>query len=152
ALAARVMVNRVWQHHFGQGLVRTPSDFGTQGEKPTHPELLDDLAARFVANGWSLKWLHREIVLSAAYRQSSASLERARVKRDPENRWLARMSRRRLEVEAWRDAMLAASGQLAPLVGGAPVDLGAPNNNRRTLYGQVKRRELHDLLRLNDFP
>ena len=119
---------------------------------PGMPELLDDLAARFVANGWSLKWLHREIVLSAAYRQSSATLDRSRVLRDPDNRWLARMSRRRLEVEAWRDAMLAASDQLAPLVGGAPADLGAAGNTRRTLYGLVKRRELHDLLRLNDFP
>ena len=70
ALASRVIVNRVWMHHFGRGIVGTPSDFGSQGERPTHPELLDDLAARFVERGWSLKWLHREIVLSSAYRQS----------------------------------------------------------------------------------
>src|SRR5205814_7504436 len=70
-LTARVIVNRVWKHHFGSGLVDTPSDFGAQGSRPTHPKLLDDLAARFMAHGWSLKWLHRELVLSAAYRQST---------------------------------------------------------------------------------
>src|SRR5262249_52712060 len=106
-----------------------------------------DLAARFVASGWSLKWLHREIVISAAYGQSSRSRPE-----DPENRWLARMSRRRLEVEAWRDAMLSVSGTLRLSVGGPSLDLGRADNNRRTLYGTVVRRELHDLLRLYDFP
>jgi hypothetical protein len=151
-LAARVMVNRVWKHHFGEGLVRTPSDFGAQGEKPTHPELLDDLAARFAANGWSLKWLHREIVLSSAYRQSSRSDDRTKAALDPDNRLLARRSRRRLEIEAWRDAVLTAAGALDGRMGGPPQDLGQPANTRRTLYGSVKRRELHDLLRLHDFP
>jgi hypothetical protein len=147
-LAARVIVNRAWKHHFGEGIVRTPSDFGSQGERPTHPELLDDLAARFVAAGWSLKWLHREIVLSTAYRQASAASDKG----DPENRWLARMSKRRLEVEAWRDAMLAASGALRLRLGGPALSLDAPINDRRTVYGEVKRRELADLLRLYDFP
>jgi hypothetical protein len=150
-LAARVIVNRVWMHHFGAGLVATPSDFGAQGARPTHPELLDDLAARFVAGGWSLKALHRDIVLSAAYRQSSAA-DPARQALDGDNRWLARRNRRRLDVEAWRDAMLAASGTLRRDVGGPPVDLGEDANRQRTLYGVVKRRELHDLLRLHDFP
>ncbi len=148
-LAARVIVNRVWTNHFGAGLVGTPSDFGAQGDRPTHPELLDDLAARFVERGWSLKWLHREIVLSAAYRQSSAPGNRSL---GEDNRWLGRMNRRRLEIEAWRDAALAVAGTLRLEQGGPPGDLGGAGNLRRTLYGTVKRRELHDLLRLHDFP
>jgi hypothetical protein len=150
-LAARVIVNRVWKHHFGRGLVETPSDFGSQGARPSHPELLDDLTARFLANGWSIKWLHREILLSATYRQASLYDARQHAV-DPDNRWLGRMSRRRLEVEAWRDAMLAAAGTLSLEQGGPPLDLGDAKNRRRTLYGTVKRRELHDLLRLHDFP
>jgi len=91
-LAARVIVNRIWAWHFGKPLVATPSDFGAQGEKPTHPELLDDLAARFIANHWSLKWLHREIMLSATYQQASRQRPEA-VKLDPGNRLIWRMSR-----------------------------------------------------------
>jgi hypothetical protein len=150
-LAARVIVNRVWKQHFGAGVVDTPSDFGAQGARPSHPELLDDLTARFIASGWSLKWLHREILLSATYQQSSGH-DPARHAVDPDNRWLWRMNRRRLEVEAWRDAMLAVSGRLRLERGGPSQDLGDPNNRRRTLYGTVKRRELSELLRLNDFP
>jgi hypothetical protein len=150
-LAARVIVNRVWMHHFGTGIVDTPSNFGMEGSRPTHPALLDDLAARFVANGWSLKWLHREIVLSAAYRQSSAFDARKHAI-DPDNRLLGRMTRRRLEIEAWRDAMLAVNGSLDHRLGGAPLELTDPNNHKRTIYGTVKRRELNDLLRLHDFP
>lgn len=150
-LSARVLVNRVWEHHFGRGLVETPSDFGSQGARPSHPQLLDDLAARFVARGWSLKWLHREILLSATYQQSSGH-DAARQAVDPDNRWLWRMNRRRLEVEAWRDAMLHVTGTLRLDTGGAPVDLNEPNNSRRTLYGIVRRRDLHDMLRLHDFP
>ena len=150
-LAARVIVNRVWGHHFGRPLVGTPSDFGRQGERPSHPELLDDLAARFVAEGWSLKWLHREIVLSAAYRQASGP-DAAKHAVDPDNRWLWRMNRTRLEVEAWRDAMLAVNGTLRAELGGPPQELTDANNRRRTLYGLVRRRDLTDLLRLHDFP
>ncbi len=150
-LTARVIVNRVWQQHFGRGLVDTPSNFGTTGALPSHPELFDDLVARFIAHGWSLKWLHRELVLSAAYRQSSA-YDAARFAVDPENRLLWRANRRRLEVEAWRDAMLAATGRLDLTLGGPDRSLDDLENNRRTLYSTVKRRELHAMLRLNDFP
>jgi Protein of unknown function (DUF1553)/Protein of unknown function (DUF1549)/Planctomycete cytochrome C len=150
-LAARVIVNRVWKHHFGRALVDTPSDFGRQGERPSHPELLDDLAARFVANGWSLKWLHREIMLSAAYQQASAP-DAAKQAIDPDNRWLWRMNRRRLEVESWRDAMLAVNGTLRKDLGGPAQELTDANNRRRTLYGMIRRRDLTDLLRLHDFP
>ena len=147
-LVARVIVNRVWKQHFDRGIVETPSDFGIMGEKPSHPELLDDLAARFIANGWSMKWLHKEIILSAAYRQQSGTTS----EKDPENRFLARMPRKRLDVEAWRDSMLAVAGNLDSTVGGPPLDLGLATNHRRTIYGTVKRRELNDLLRLHDFP
>lgn len=150
-LTARVMVNRVWKHHFGRGLVDTPSDFGLHGDRPSHPELLEHLARRFIAGGWSLRALHREIVLSSSYRQSSQVSELA-AKVDPDNRLLGRMSRRRLDAEAWRDAMLAVTGALDPAVGGAPTDLGDAGNRRRTLYGLVVRRELHDFLRLHDVP
>lgn len=150
-LAARVIVNRVWKHHFGRGLVDTPSDFGRQGERPSHPELLDDLAARFVAAGWSLKWLHREMMLSAAYQQASAP-DAAKQAADPDNRWLWRANRRRLEVEVWRDAMLAVNGTLRADLGGPPQELTDANNRRRTLYGLVRRTDLTDLLRLHDFP
>jgi hypothetical protein len=150
-LAARVIVNRVWEHHFGRGLVETPSNFGSEGARPSHPQLLDDLSARFVASGWSLKWLHREIVLSSAYRQASGP-DPLKESVDPDNRWLWRANPRRLEIEAWRDAMLAATGSLDRRIGGAPLDLGAADNRRRTLYGTIKRRELHDMLRLHDFP
>jgi hypothetical protein len=150
-LTARVMVNRVWQHHFGKGLVRTASNFGLLGERPTHPELLDYLAARFVASGWSLKALYREIVLSATYQQASR-FDQAGHDADPENRLLWRMNRRRLEVEAWRDAMLAAAGRLELAMGGPPADLASADHRRRTLYGFVSRHELNPLLRLFDFP
>jgi hypothetical protein len=150
-LSARVIVNRVWAQHFGAGLVTTPSDFGAQGARPSHPELLDDLTARFIAAGWSLKWLHREIVLSATYRQASRH-DAGKYAADPDNRWLWRVSRRRLEVEAWRDAMLAVAGALSLERGGPSGELSDANNRRRTLYGTVKRRELADVLRLHDFP
>lgn len=149
-LAARVFVNRVWKQHFGRGLVNTPSNFGTQGERPSHPELLDDLAARFIEHGWSLKWLHRQIILSATYQQISIRDEAAA--KDPENVYLSRMSVRRLDVEAWRDTMLSATGELDEAMGGAAQELSDNGNRRRTLYGTVKRRELSDLLRLHDFP
>lgn len=150
-LTARVFVNRVWKHHFGRGIVETPSNFGTQGSAPSHRELLDDLAARFIAHGWSLKWLHREIMSTAAYRQASYRDE-ARHAIDPDNQWLWRFTPRRLDVEAWRDALLAVSGDLDPKLGGPPLDLAEAGNHRRTLYGRVKRREVSEVLRLYDFP
>jgi cytochrome c553 len=150
-LTARVIVNRAWQLHFDKGLVRTPSNFGARGERPTHPELLDYLARRFVDSGWSMKALHREIVLSAAYQMNSKFDVRGD-EVDPENKLLWRMNRKRLEVEAWRDAMLAVAGTLDPKLGGPSLDLNAPDNRRRTLYGAVSRHELNSLLRLFDFP
>jgi mono/diheme cytochrome c family protein len=150
-LTARVIVNRVWQHHFGHGIVRTASNFGVLGERPTHPELLDHLTSRFIASGWSLKKLHREIMLSAVYQLSGAHSAENHAQ-DPENRLLWRMNRRRLEVEAWRDAMLAAAGTLDPTLGGPSLNLADPNNRRRTFYGAVSRHELDNLLRLFDFP
>lgn len=150
-LAARVIVNRIWREHFGKGLVTTPSDFGRLGQRPSHPELLSDLAARFVEKGWSLKWLHREIVLSATYRQASAPRETMSAQ-DPDNRWLWRMNRRRLEVEMWRDGILQAVGLLDRRIGGAPGELGSLENVRRTIYGRIDRRDLEPLLRLYDFP
>ncbi|MCA9266442.1 MAG: PSD1 domain-containing protein, partial [Planctomycetales bacterium] len=109
-LTARVLVNRAWAAHFGRGIVATPSNFGQMGQTPTHPELLDDLATRFVEQGWSLKWLHREIVLSSTYRQSSTASAEQQAK-DPNNVWLSRMHRRRLDIEQWRDAMLAVTNR-----------------------------------------
>jgi mono/diheme cytochrome c family protein len=112
-LLARVIVNRVWQHHFGEGLVRTPNDFGSRGDRPSHPELLEWLAADLVSHGWKLKRLHRMILLSAVYRQG-ASFDPDKAKADPDNRLLGRMRPRRLEAEALRDALLAVSGTLNP--------------------------------------
>jgi hypothetical protein len=110
-LTPRVMVNRIWQHHFGRGIVATPSNFGTRGEPPSHPELLDWLADRFVASGWSVKSIQREIVLSQTY-QLSSDLDSHNATLDPDNRWLWRFPRQRLDAEALRDAMLAVSGNL----------------------------------------
>jgi Protein of unknown function (DUF1553)/Protein of unknown function (DUF1549) len=119
-LAARVMVNRLWHHHFGRGIVATPSDFGVRGEPPSHPELLDWLASELVANGWHLKPIHRLMVTSATYRQSSRT-NGDRAADDPENSLLSRMNRRRLDAEGVRDAMLAVSGELNPKLGGPGV-------------------------------
>lgn len=149
-LSARVIVNRVWRHHFGRGLVETPSEFGVLGEAPTHPELLDDLTARFIAQGWSIKWLHREILNAAAWQQSSIATESEA--KDPANAHYARMLRRRLDVEAWRDGMLAVTGQLDRTIGGASTNLADGTNRRRTVYGVVHRREMDQMLRLHDFP
>jgi hypothetical protein len=116
-LTARVMVNRIWQHHFGQGLVATSDNFGVRGERPSHPELLDYLARRFIAGGWSVKSLHRLLVLSNTYRQACRGDENS-MSADPDNVWLARMPRRRLEAEEIRDAILAVSGRLDRTIGG----------------------------------
>jgi len=119
-LPARVMVNRIWQHHFGRGIVATPGDFGRTGTKPTHPELLDYLAARFVEDGWSIKKMHRLILLSNAYQESSAS-QPAGAKADPDGKLLWRFPRQRIDAEALRDSMLFVSGQLNPKMGGPGV-------------------------------
>ncbi len=148
-LPARVMANRVWHFHFGQGLVSSPNDFGASGARPTHPELLDWLAVKFIESGWSVKALHRLIVNSATYRQSSAFNGKAAAL-DADNQWLWRFTPRRLEAEAVRDAMLAVGGQLNPAMGGPSfrpftitefnaafyhlVDRDEPEFNRRTIY------------------
>lgn len=119
-LLARVMVNRIWMHHFGKGIVASPGDFGQLGSKPTHPELLDWLAAEFMCGGWSLKQLHRLIMTSRTYRQASTRDEK-RDLIDPDNLYLSRMNVRRLEAETLRDSLLAISGKLNPKIGGAPV-------------------------------
>jgi cytochrome c553 len=150
-LTARVMVNRIWHHLLGAGIVRTPSNFGRLGEPPTHPELLDYLAARFVEHGWSVKALQREILLSSTYRMSSRH-DAGATGVDPDNRLLWRMNRRRLEVEPWRDAMLAVSGGLDGRAGGPSADLSSGDNRRRTIYGAVSRHNLDPLLRLFDYP
>ncbi|MGD9721923.1 MAG: PSD1 and planctomycete cytochrome C domain-containing protein [Pirellulales bacterium] len=151
-LTARVIVNRVWLWHFGQALVATPSDFGVRSERPTHPELLDYLAWNFMEHGWSLKWLHREIALSAAYQQSSVDRAECRAA-DPENKLLWRANRRRLDFEATRDALLAVAGRLGPAIGGAPVkDIAEATSTRRTLYGHLDRLNLPGLYRTFDFP
>ena len=135
-LTARVMVNRIWQHHFGEGIVRTPNNFGKLGTPPTHPELLDYLAHRFIESGWSVKAMHRAIMLSAAYQQSSTA-NPITLKGDPDNLLFGRMNRRRLESEAIRDSLLSVSGQLDPILGGPSIrDL---NINRRTLYVMTVR-------------
>jgi uncharacterized protein DUF1549/uncharacterized protein DUF1553/cytochrome c len=227
ALTARVIVNRIWSHHFGRGLVRTPSDFGQQGERPSHPELLNWLASELVATpvpsppssgkrarvrgpnsdqalllqsaeertphphpnplpskargegtgeenpltltlspqswgagtgSWSLKRLHRQIVTSATYRQSSSVTRSAlpapssALALDPDNHLLWRMSRRRLDIEPWRDAMLAVAGNLNDAMGGLALNLDLATNHRRTLYGKIGREEQHDMLRTFDFP
>ena len=121
-LTARVLVNRIWQHHFGRGLVATPNDFGARGTPPTHPELLDWLACEFAEHGWSVKHVHRLLVLSSTYRQDSRAPDAAAAKRlDPDNRLLGRMNRQRLEGEALRDSALAVAGTLNPAVGGPMV-------------------------------
>jgi hypothetical protein len=130
-LTARVIVNRLWQHHFGEGIVRTPNNYGKLGTPPTHPELLDYLATEFVKSGWSIKAMHRAIMLSAAYRQSSVP-DPATLKADPENELFGRMNRRRLEAEAVRDSLLGVAGKLDRTTCGPAVrDLNTP---RRTLY------------------
>jgi mono/diheme cytochrome c family protein len=129
-LVARVLVNRVWMHHFGRGLVATPSDFGAMGERPTHPELLDWLASDFMQHGWQLKRLHRMIMTSTAYRQSSRR-EPAGEQRDPENRFYWRKSVQRLDAEVIRDSILAASGALNPELFGPPVPV------RPDVQGQI---------------
>ena len=163
-------MNRLWHHHFGQGLVDTPSDFGFNGGRPSHPELLDFLAARFVSGGWRIKEMHRLLVTSAAYRQETRSRDDRAEGLDAENRLLWRANRRRLEGEAVRDAALVVSGALNRQVGGpsfrdVAVKLGTQNHeftdptgefsdaaNRRTLYRLWARSGNHPLLEALDCP
>jgi hypothetical protein len=148
------MVNRIWMLHFGRGLVETPSDFGVRTPPPSHPELLDYLAAEFMDEGWSVKKIHRLIVTSQAYRQSSAELgaRNAELAKDPENRLLWRMNRRRIEFEAMRDAMLAVAGRLDVKAFGRPVDIWkTPYSGRRTVYGYIDRQDLPGVFGVFDF-
>jgi hypothetical protein len=152
-LTSRVLVNRVWLHHFDAGIVTTPDDFGNQSDPPSHPELLDYLAMRFMHDGWSIKKLHRLIMLSSTYQQSSENNPRyAQI--DPQNRLLWRANIHRLEFEAVRDSILALGGQLDLTVGGRPVQLELGEggfSHRRTLYGMVDRRNLPELYSQFDF-
>jgi hypothetical protein len=134
-LTARVLVNRLWQHHFGEGIVRTPSNFGRLGSPPSHPELLDWLARRFVESGWSIKALHRLILLSAAYQQAS-QVSPEMLRADPDNLLFGRMNRRRLEAEALHDSLLSVCGRLDDRQGGPADD---PQSPRRMLYLKVAR-------------
>ncbi len=161
-LTSRVMVNRLWRWHFGQGLVRTPDNFGRLGEAPTHPALLDWLAQRFVASGWSIKAMHRLIMKSATYQLSAA----ADPTPDPENRLHGRANVRRLEAEALRDALLAVSGSLERSMGGSLLhvknraylfdhtsrDGTSYDSRRRSLYLPVIRNNTYDVFQLFDFP
>jgi hypothetical protein len=139
SLTRRVIVNWVWQHHFGQGLVRTPDDFGTRGDPPTHPELLDYLAEKFLEDGWSMKALHRRIMLSRTWQQDSViNAQASHV--DPENRLLWRMPVRKLDMEAMRDSLLAVSGELDRKAGGQPFEeKGGKAIPRRSVYAFVNR-------------
>ena len=149
-LTARVMVNRVWDLLFGKPLARTTSNFGAMGDKPTHPELLDDLAIGFMQNGWSVKHLIRELVMSATYRQSSSG-SAANAQLDEANDHLWRMNRRQLGIESWRDAIMATAGTLT-LEGGPSQNLDSSAHHQRTIYSQVSRRELNKTLMLFDYP
>jgi hypothetical protein len=150
-LTARVLVNRVWAWHFGTGLVRTPSDFGLRTEAPLHRELLDWLAVRFIADGYSIKKLHRLIMASSVYRQTSEISADAK-RLDPDNRLWSHANRQRLDFESMRDAMLAVSGQLDLTIGGKAVDLTkAPFTGRRTVYGSIDRQNLPGVFRSFDF-
>ena len=163
-LTARVMVNRIWQWHFGEGLVRTPNNFGQLGERPTHPELLDYLAARFVSDGWSIKEMHRLIMLSSAYRMS-ANASPKHLEKDPENRLWSRFEPRRLQVEEIRDTLLALDSSLDLTVGGSMMEgegtdkefsddrksLHPDSTKRRTVYLPIRRSNLPTLFSLFDF-
>jgi mono/diheme cytochrome c family protein len=157
-LAARMIVNRIWMHHFGEGLVSTSGDFGLRGEPPSHPELLDWLAEEFVKRGWSIKELHRVILLSATYQQGTKSeLEtqsaNSKLPSHSARRTLHLISRRRLEFEAMRDALLAVSGGLDPTIGGPAIDMfGGGFSPRRTIYGFIDRMDPPGLLTTFDFP
>ncbi|MEI7687163.1 MAG: PSD1 and planctomycete cytochrome C domain-containing protein, partial [Planctomycetota bacterium] len=142
-LTARVIVNRVWAWHFGRGLVNTPSNFGVLGERPTHPELLDWLAVQFMEHGWSLKWLHREIMKSATYQQASAG-HPANAEKDGDNSYLWRANRRRLEIEPSRDSLLAVAGKIDRTVGGPSTDLADVTVGLQSKVTEPVERQFHD--------
>ena len=148
-LTSRVMVNRIWQHHFGRGIVGTANDFGHLGEQPTHPELLDWLSAEFMSRGWSMKSMHRLIVTSATYRQSSRAQSAEGAMNDPENRLYWHMNPRRMEAEQIRDALLAASGELTLQMGGPGITNSEP---RRSIYLRTFRNKRDPLLEAFDVP
>ena len=154
-LTARVFVNRVWMHHFGEPLVSSTADFGTRSEPPSHPELLDWLAWDFIRSGWSVKHLHRVLVLSSAYQQASFTSQSApgdSQSEDPENKLLSHFSRRRLEFEAMRDSLSFISGRLDFTMGGRSVDLASdPLSPRRAVYALVNRQDLPGMFRAFDF-
>ena len=161
-LTARVIVNRIWFHHFGRGIVESLGNFGKTGVAPTHPELLDWLAVSFVENGWSFKWLHRKILLSKTWQQSSTFRQESE-ERDPDNRWLSRMPLRRLEAEPLRDSLLATAGQLDVTAFGSPDAVTGradglvtakrqENGWRRTVYVQQRRSTLPSILETFDLP
>ena len=166
-LTPRVVANRLWHYHFGRGIVATPSDFGYNGERPTHPELLDYLAQRLITSGWHLKPLHREILLSAAYRQSSAP-NAAAARIDADSRLLWRFPPQRLQAEALRDSMLSVAGVLDPQAGGPsfrlykytvdnvatyfPLDKFGPETYRRSVYAESARSIRNELLSVFDCP
>lgn len=150
-LTARVMANRIWMHHFGEGIVPTPDDFGTMSEAPSHPELLDFLATKFVESGWSIKQMHRLIMTSSAYQQSSENNPRFAIA-DPNNRLLWRANIRKLEFEAIRDTLLAISGKLDRTVGGKPVNITEePYSFRRSVYGYIDRSSIPEVMTHFDF-
>jgi len=152
-LTARVIVNRVWLHHFGEGFVRTPDDLGTMSEKPSHPELIDYLSAYLMEQGWSLKKLHRLIMLSKVYQEDSHIMRGSDYASiDPENRLLWRANVRRLDFESMRDSLLVMARKLDATVGGQPVNLtDEPYNYRRSIYGYVDRGDIPDLMASFDF-
>ncbi len=149
-LTARVFVNQVWAHHFGNGLVATPGDFGTRGELPTHPELLDWLAINFMNNNWSTKKLHKLIVTSDVYKQSSIDREDC-LKVDPENKLLWKQNRRRLDFESLHDSVLSISGNLDLKLGGPSIPFFT-GKNRRAVYGYIDRLDFPSLLATFDIP
>ena len=150
-LTARVIVNRVWMHHFGEPLVASPSDFGKRVSEPAHAQLLDHLATTFVRDGWSLKKLHRRIMNSRAYMLASAEQAPESVTADPDNRLLGRANRQRLSFEAMRDTLLAVSGRIEFRTGGRPADVTDPQSRCRTVFGMVDRQSLPGVFRAFDF-
>ena len=167
-LTARVMVNRLWQHHFGRGIVATPSDFGVRGHPPTHPQLLDWLAVEFIARGWSMKQMHKLMLLSATYQQSTQTSKET-LATDPENKWFSRMNRQRLQAEIIRDSLLAVSGWLNKKMGGQgvfaplppevkvtakewPTTPNAEEHKRRSVYLFARRNLRTPFLETFDLP